>query len=109
MKYITGLLFFLGSGLIISCATSLYLPTDAQVAWVNNTYQTSATLADLETGKTLYAENCVKCHNLYEPAAFSIGEWKEIIPGMAKNAELSAKNTLLVQYYLTAGAKDSGN
>ncbi len=103
MKYsylllISGVLFLF----IQSCSksstdsSSLYTPTSVDVT-------ASATLVDLQQGRTLYINNCGRCHGLYSPDNFSSTQWKSIISSMAPNTGLSASDILLVTKYVTRG------
>ena len=103
MKYSYLLLF---SGVLFlfiqSCSrsstvsSSLYTPTSVDVT-------ASATLMDLQHGRTLYINNCGRCHGLYSPDNFSSTQWKSIISSMAPNTGLSASDILLVTKYVTRG------
>jgi hypothetical protein len=84
----------------ISCKKSttgvLYTPTTADVT-------STATLEELQQGKTLYLNNCVRCHDLYSPDAYTASEWKSIMPGMARNTKMTSTEVTLVTKYVTRG------
>ncbi len=42
------------------------------------------TVTDLERGKNLYGQHCMKCHELVEPASHNEEQWRKIVPNMAK-------------------------
>ena len=42
----------------------------------------------LAEGKTLFENNCAKCHSLYNPKDFSSEQWKPIMIRMQKEARL---------------------
>jgi hypothetical protein len=103
MKYryllaLTTVLFFS----IQSCSksstdsSSLYTPTSADVT-------SNATLPELQQGRTLYINNCGKCHGLYSPDSYSSTQWKSIMNNMAPNTGMSASEILLVTKYVTRG------
>ena len=43
---------------------------------------------ELAEGKSLYENNCAKCHRLYEAKEFSAEDWKPIVARMQKKAHL---------------------
>jgi mono/diheme cytochrome c family protein len=75
---------------------SLYTPTSADVT-------STATLAEMQQGRTLYINNCGKCHGLYSPDSYSSTQWKSIMNNMAPNTGMSASDILLVTKYVTRG------
>jgi len=78
-----------GSGL-------LYTPTTADVT-------ATATLADLQQGRTLYSNNCGSCHGLYMPESYSPSQWRTIMGSMAPRTGMSASQVQLVTKYVTKG------
>ena len=77
-------------------SSSLYTPTSADVT-------ANATLIDLQQGRTLYINNCGRCHGLYSPDNYSSTQWKSILNNMAPNTSMSASEILLVTKYVTRG------
>ena len=77
-------------------ADSLYVPTASDVT-------SSATLPDLQAGRSVFINSCGRCHNLYSPDNFSSASWKAIVPNMASRAGLSSTETALVTKYVTRG------
>jgi len=100
------LIGFLGIGIILfasSCkkdiitgAGSLYVPTTSDVT-------ATATLADLQSGHTLYLNRCGSCHNLYSPDSYSSSNWTGILASMAPKAGLTSSEKSLVLKYVTRG------
>ena len=43
---------------------------------------------ELAEGKSLYENNCAKCHKLYDAKEFSAEDWKPIVARMQKKAHL---------------------
>jgi hypothetical protein len=86
--------------LLLSCTkvstTALYTPvsTDATA---------NATLQELQDGRTLYINNCGKCHNLFSPDDYSVNNWKTIMSGMAPKTSMNAAQVTLVTKYVTRG------
>lgn len=90
------LLLFAGCNKNSSGTGSLYTPTEADAT-------TTATLADLQQGRTLYINNCGSCHSLYSPDDYNSTQWKSIITSMGPKTGLSASNILLVSKYVSRG------
>jgi mono/diheme cytochrome c family protein len=85
---------------LLSCKKSstatLYTPTSDDVT-------STATLDELQQGRTLYINNCGSCHQLYSPDDYTATQWKGIMPGMASSARLTSAQTTLVTKYVTRG------
>jgi len=58
--------------------------------------------SDLAEGKSLYENNCAKCHDLYKPKDFNAEQWKPILLDMQKKAEISDEQRDKIYNYLTA-------
>jgi cytochrome c5 len=64
------------------------------------------TLAELNEGKTLYADNCAKCHSLKKPKSRNEEGWRKIVPPMAKKAKITADHEdKILKYVVTMSAK----
>ena len=100
MRIIKWFLIVATLGLSWSCtkipANNLYTPVSGDAT-------ANATLAELQEGRTLYINNCGKCHSLYSPDDFSVSTWKAIIPVMAPNTTLDGSQVILVTKYVTRG------
>lgn len=77
-------------------SSSLYTPTAADVT-------SSATLADLQQGRSLYSSNCNSCHGLYMPESYSSAQWRSVMGSMAPRTRMTASQILLVTKYVTRG------
>jgi mono/diheme cytochrome c family protein len=91
----------LSAGLLASCSKNnstgnLYTPTSADAT-------ATATLAELQQGRTLYINNCGSCHGLYSPDDYSVSNWKTILPAMTPRTSLNASQVTLVTKYVTRG------
>jgi hypothetical protein len=75
---------------------SLYVPTSADAT-------ATASLADLQQGRTLYVNNCGNCHSLYSPDSYNSTQWKSIISSMSPRTSMSSSEILLVTKYVTRG------
>lgn len=92
-----GSLFFLNSCKKDALVTdSLYVPVASDVT-------ATATLTDLQQGRTIYVNSCGSCHGLYSPDQYSVSNWNSILPNMAPRAGLSASEKALVQKYVERG------
>ena len=91
-----GLFILIGCSKSSNSTSSLYVPTSADVT-------STATLADLQQGRTLYINNCNSCHSLYSPDSYNSTQWKSIIGSMAPKPSLSSSEILLVTKYVTRG------
>jgi cytochrome c5 len=56
---------------------------------------------ELAEGKSLFENNCAKCHKLYNPKDFSAEQWKPIIAVMQKEANLDDVAGQKIYNYLT--------
>jgi mono/diheme cytochrome c family protein len=75
---------------------SLYVPSSTDAT-------STATLSDLQQGRTLYINNCNSCHGLYSPDDYSAAQWRSIVSNMALKTGLSTAETVLVTKYVTRG------
>lgn len=79
-----------------SDTSSLYTPTSADVT-------ANATLQELQQGRTLYINNCGRCHGLYPPENYSSMQWKSIMGSMAPKTGMSTSEIQLVTKYVCKG------
>jgi cytochrome c5 len=90
MKTKIGTLLLLGV-FIYSCSPKVVPVTEAK-----------ATLSpELAEGKSLYENNCAKCHKLYKPSDFTAAEWTPILNKMQKNAHLDDAARDKIYNYIT--------
>lgn len=92
---------FLGSIILYSCtpkAAKTVTPSDSNEAYrafVNNYNEQS-----LASGKTLYLNNCAKCHKLKDEQNYTIDKWDKILDRMIPKAKLSEEDGKLVRAYV---------
>ncbi len=55
------------------------------------------TLAQLNTGKTNFEQQCSKCHKLKDPASRDETEWRKVVPKMAAKAEKKMEKVVIDQ------------
>lgn len=60
-----------------------------------------AVLPELAEGKSLYENNCAKCHKLFNPKDFSAEEWKPIVLKMQKKAKIDDATREKIYAYLS--------
>lgn len=87
-------------GFSVSCSknssSNLYQPTSADVT-------ATATLTDLQQGRSLYVNYCGQCHYLYSPDDYSPTAWKSILSSMAPRTGMNSSEVTLVTKYVTRG------
>lgn len=68
--------------LLTGCfSAKLITPTQADVDRVQTKFS-GYSLADLEHGKSLFEQNCGKCHGLKNPVSRNEEEWRKVVPRM---------------------------
>jgi hypothetical protein len=77
-------------------SSSLYVPTTTDVT-------ATATLQELQQGRSLYMSKCDACHGLYSPDNYSSAQWKQIISSMGPKTNMTSAETQLVTKYVTRG------
>jgi len=89
------------SVLIYSCASKSSIPTEVAKKEEPKTVVFATVLnPELMEGKTLYENNCNKCHELYDTKAFSAEKWKPIVEDMRKKAKLSETDGMKIFNYV---------
>lgn len=53
-------------------------------------------------GKSLYENNCAKCHKLFEPKEFSKEDWAPILVRMQKKAHLDDAQMIGISNYISS-------
>jgi hypothetical protein len=90
------LIFITGCSKSTNSGSSLYTPTISDIT-------VTATLIDLQQGRTLYMNNCNSCHGLYSPDDYTPGQWKSIISNMGPRTGLHAADIALITKYVSRG------
>ena len=80
----------------VTPSSSAYVPTATDVT-------ATATLAELQQGRTYYVNNCGACHGLYSPDSFSASGWSGVLSNMIPRTGLSSANAALLRKYVTRG------
>jgi len=88
------------SVLFIACASYKPLAPGAADATRAAEKFPGTTLADLEQGKSIFEQNCNKCHSLKKPFTKDEETIKSVLPKMAKRAKIDSRQEDLVLKYL---------
>jgi len=56
-------------------------------------------------GRRLYETSCNRCHALFMPRSFDVGEWRFYVNKYGRRARLAASDRELVFQYLAAHAR----
>jgi len=82
--------------LTLACSPKIQLPSEDKLP------PTEIPMSpELVEGKTLFLNNCSKCHDLYSPKDFNAEQWKPIMLSMQKKAEISDEEREKIYAYLT--------
>lgn len=82
-------------------ATKLVEPSQADADRGAQKFQ-GYSMSQLNEGKTIYLDNCNKCHRYKAPQSRDEAKWDKIIPKMAKKAKLDdAQEKLVLEYVVT--------
>ena len=84
-----------------SATTAAVMPAN-EIAAVKSKY----TPAQLEQGKTLYDNNCGKCHEFHEPRENTVHQWDKILPEMCGKAKLTAADAAVLRAWVIVNAKE---
>lgn len=89
--------------LLAGCTASIPRPTalDAE--------RTHVALASLETGRGLFLARCGNCHLTPDPKSQTSARWRELVPEMSKDAELSHAETADLLAFLEAFSSDAAH
>ncbi|GAA4052249.1 cytochrome c [Flavobacterium chungnamense] len=92
---------------LYSCGGSKSVPPPPPPPPLNITYKVPTVEAkqadsasDLAEGKSLYENNCAKCHSLYNPKDFSKESWKPILLDMQIKAGISDEQREKIYNYV---------
>lgn len=92
---------------LVNCATNAVGTTVADKEPVPTKEYVKANFSDeqLVQGRTLYENNCAKCHKLKDPASRNPEEWNNVLKKMIPKAKLTYEDGRLVRAYLVANSK----
>lgn len=85
---------------LVGCSAPFFIPTEQDIALASVNGK-DTTLDELTKGRTVYVNNCGKCHALFKPTGFSEEKWKKIVPVMALKAKITeAEGDQVLKYML---------
>ncbi|MDR7370940.1 cytochrome c [Flavobacterium aquidurense] len=84
--------------LAVSCGTKKTAP--AAPAVTATAPAPAALTPELAAGKSMYENNCAKCHKLFEPKKFTQEEWAPILVKMQKKAHLDDTQMASITNYI---------
>jgi len=91
--------------LLVACAGGLPAPSDGDAQRVVSRWPGVRT-ADLEQGRSLYAQRCARCHALYEPEAYPAAKWEGAVHEMRDRAGLSeGEERSIIQYLVSVSSR----
>jgi len=93
------ILVLLGGAVFISCASTLYFPTQ------HDALSQKTSLEKLQQGRKLYMNNCAGCHNLYLPSEFTVIAWEPLLNKMQKRSRINDSQKELIAAYLVTNCK----
>jgi len=79
---------------MMACSNKVISPTQSNVDQLTSTYP-DVTLADLEKGRSIYAEKCNMCHGYYKPNEYSVEDWGKIVPVMVVKVNKKSKSEVI--------------
>ena len=85
--------------LAVSCSTKKTAPAPATPTVIETAKAVELT-PELAAGKSMYENNCAKCHKLYEPKKFTQDEWAPILVRMQKKAHLDDTQMASIKSYI---------
>ena len=89
----------LGLTLGAGCAAALPRPSAATAARAQGRWPDSS-LAQLEQGRSVFAQRCSGCHALPLPDSHTEAEWKKVLDEMAAEAKLTDGERVLVERFV---------
>jgi len=92
---------FASASILVGCAPKVVV--EQEVTPLKALAETKPEVKYLD-GKTLFDNNCGKCHELYQPSQYSKAQWSKIVPAMAKEAKLNAEQENQILLYVQYGA-----
>ncbi len=91
-----------GATIIISCAALMWLigcATNKQTGEV-----AAGTSPSGKSGAQLWAENCVRCHNIRSPSSLSPAQWEVALMHMRIRANLTPEEHKKILEFLKSGS-----
>jgi cytochrome c2 len=64
----------------------------------------TGTIASPKSGAELWAENCVRCHNIRSPSSYSPAQWEVVMMHMRVRANLTPEEHKKILEFLKSGS-----
>lgn len=91
------------AALLFACSPKTVVqPTNPKTLETPAADAASSTSENVAKGKTLYENNCGKCHRLFSPSEETAENWEPILKRMQKKARLEDADMGLVHDYIFA-------
>ena len=94
----------LGTGIIISCAALIWLIGCATNAKTGEVAAGTTPPAAEKSGAQLWAENCIRCHNIRSPGNYSPAQWEVVMMHMRVRANLTPEEHKKILAFLKSGS-----
>ena len=93
----------LGTGIIISCAALIWLIGCASNKKSGELAGGTTPSGAEKSGAQLWAENCIRCHNIRSPSNYSPAQWDVVMMHMRVRANLTPEEHKKILAFLKAG------
>src|SRR5438477_6941743 len=94
---------FPGTGIIVCCAALTWLIGCASNAKTGEVTTGTTPSATEKSGAQLWAENCIRCHNIRSPGNYSPAQWDVVMMHMRVRANLTPEEHKKILAFLKAG------
>jgi hypothetical protein len=94
---------FPGATIIISCATLTWVIGCAADKQSGEVAAGTTQSAVEKSGAQLWAENCVRCHNIRSPSNYSPAQWEVVMMHMRVRANLTPNEHKKILDFLKSG------
>ena len=99
MRYKRNATLLILAAILVSCVSSLYMPTQ------NDAVIKNISLEKLQQGRSLFINNCASCHNLHLPSSYTSTEWTVLLKKMQKRAKIDDLQKEKIAAYLDTNCK----
>ncbi|MCH2225554.1 MAG: hypothetical protein MK066_12360 [Crocinitomicaceae bacterium] len=89
---------FIASTLLLACSPKT---TTEVITESSDTTNDGMPKADIAEGKVVYLKDCGRCHYQKSVDGYTKEQWSNILPRMAKKAELDETETRQIEAYIT--------
>lgn len=89
-----------GAAILVFCAGSTWLLIGCSTTPATE----SVAAASGKSGAELWADNCVRCHNIRSPGSYSPAQWEVVMMHMRVRANLTPEEHKKILEFLKAGS-----